>query len=68
MEHHTDKKDGRNPSHSGYRWSVDADVESLAWDPHIEHNFIVSLENGMIQGFDIRAASSNSANLRMSSY
>ncbi|KAH9607627.1 hypothetical protein KSS87_014137 [Heliosperma pusillum] len=53
-------KDGRNPSHSGYRWAVEADVESLSWDPHTEHNFIVSLENGMIQGFDIRAASSNS--------
>ncbi|KAK9663985.1 hypothetical protein RND81_14G011500 [Saponaria officinalis] len=66
FDHSIVMKDGRNPSHSGYRWSVDADVESLAWDPHTEHNFVVSLENGMIQGFDIRAASSNSADLKPS--
>jgi hypothetical protein len=24
------------------RWSVDADVESIAWDPHNEHAFVVS--------------------------
>lgn len=23
-------------------WSVTADVESLAWDPHSEHSFVVS--------------------------
>uniref|UniRef100_A0A7C9CL02 Uncharacterized protein n=1 Tax=Opuntia streptacantha TaxID=393608 RepID=A0A7C9CL02_OPUST len=60
FDHSVVLKDGRKPSHSGYRWSVTADVESLAWDPHTEHNFVVSLENGMIQGFDIRAATSNS--------
>lgn len=35
------QKDGRIPSHSGFRWPVDADVESLAWDPHKEHSFVV---------------------------
>lgn len=60
FDHSVVLKDGRKPSHSGYRWSVTADVESLAWDRHTEHNFVVSLENGMIQGFDIRAATSNS--------
>ncbi|XP_010688431.2 uncharacterized WD repeat-containing protein C17D11.16 [Beta vulgaris subsp. vulgaris] len=59
FDHSVVMKDGRKPSHSGYRWSVAADVESLAWDPHTEHSFVVSLENGIIQGFDIRAASSN---------
>lgn len=24
------------------RWSVDTDVESMAWDPHNEHAFVVS--------------------------
>ncbi|CAN0857630.1 Uncharacterized WD repeat-containing protein C17D11.16 [Linum grandiflorum] len=51
-------KDGRNPSHPGIRWSVTADVESLAWDPHSRHNFVVSLADGTIQGFDIRTATS----------
>ncbi|KAL2894604.1 Periodic tryptophan protein 1-like protein [Bienertia sinuspersici] len=60
FDHSIVMKDGRKPSHSGYRWSVAADVESLAWDPHTQHYFSVSLENGMIQGFDVRAASSNS--------
>ncbi|XP_022880793.1 uncharacterized WD repeat-containing protein C17D11.16-like [Olea europaea var. sylvestris] len=52
-------KDSRIPSHSGFKWSVTAEVESLAWDPHTEHSFVVSLENGMVMGFDIRTASSD---------
>ncbi|KAH0756894.1 hypothetical protein KY290_020387 [Solanum tuberosum] len=35
-------KDGRKPSHSGFKFSVGADVESLAWDPHSKHSFVVS--------------------------
>ncbi|XP_027331066.1 uncharacterized WD repeat-containing protein C17D11.16-like isoform X2 [Abrus precatorius] len=53
-------KDGRKPSHSGYKWSVTADVESLAWDPHTGHSFVVSLEDGTVKCFDIRAAQSDS--------
>lgn len=37
------QKDGRNPAHSGYKWLVTADVESLAWDPHTEHMFVVCI-------------------------
>uniref|UniRef100_A0A2N9HDU3 Anaphase-promoting complex subunit 4-like WD40 domain-containing protein n=1 Tax=Fagus sylvatica TaxID=28930 RepID=A0A2N9HDU3_FAGSY len=54
-------KDGRMPEHSGYKWSVTADVESLSWDPHTEHSFVVSLEDGTVQGFDVRAAKSDAA-------
>ncbi|THG23121.1 hypothetical protein TEA_016807 [Camellia sinensis var. sinensis] len=39
--------------------SVSADVETVAWDPHTEHSFVVSLENGTVEGFDIRAAKSD---------
>ncbi|XP_010449447.1 PREDICTED: periodic tryptophan protein 1 homolog [Camelina sativa] len=53
-------KDGRQPSHSGFKWSVMSDVESLAWDPHSEHSFVVSLEDGTVKGFDIRTAQSGS--------
>ena len=35
------QKDGRKPSHSGFKWSVMSKVESLAWDPHSEHSFVV---------------------------
>ncbi|KAM3708922.1 hypothetical protein ACJW31_02G133300 [Castanea mollissima] len=52
-------KDGRMPEHSGYKWSVTADVESLAWDPHNQNLFVVSLEDGTVQGFDVRAAKSD---------
>ncbi|KAI5588501.1 hypothetical protein BDE02_05G102200 [Populus trichocarpa] len=52
--------DGRAPSDPGFKWSVTADVESLAWDPHDKHLFVVSLEDGTVQGFDIRAAKSES--------
>lgn len=59
FDHSVVMKDGRLPSHSGFRWPVDADVESLAWDPHTEYSFVVSLENGMVTGYDIRTASSD---------
>ena len=36
------QKDGRQPSHSGFKWSVMSDVESLAWNPHNDHSFVVS--------------------------
>ncbi|KAH7430339.1 hypothetical protein KP509_09G094400 [Ceratopteris richardii] len=46
--------DMRAPAHDGVRWPVSADVESLAWDPHTSHYFVVSLEDGMVSGHDIR--------------
>ncbi|KAK8716329.1 hypothetical protein V6N13_043644 [Hibiscus sabdariffa] len=52
-------KDGRVPTHSGFKWSVSAEVECLAWDPHTEYSFVVSLEDGTIRGYDIRAAKSD---------
>nr|XP_027123567.1 uncharacterized WD repeat-containing protein C17D11.16-like isoform X2 [Coffea arabica]XP_027126436.1 uncharacterized WD repeat-containing protein C17D11.16-like isoform X2 [Coffea arabica] len=58
FDHSVVMKDARISSHTGFKWSVAADVESLAWDPHAEHSFVVSLENGMVSGFDIRASSS----------
>ncbi|KAL3517575.1 hypothetical protein ACH5RR_020164 [Cinchona calisaya] len=59
FDHSVVMKDARISSHTGFKWSIAADVESLAWDPHAEHFFVVSLENGMVSGFDIRASSSN---------
>ncbi|OAY84210.1 putative WD repeat-containing protein C17D11.16 [Ananas comosus] len=53
--------DMRSGERAHDKWSVMADVESLAWDPHNEHSFVVSLENGIVQGFDSRVASSNSS-------
>ncbi|CAG7886247.1 unnamed protein product [Brassica rapa] len=50
------QKDGRDPSHSGMKWSTNAKVESLAWDPHSEHFLLLSLEDGTVKGFDIRAS------------
>ncbi|KAH7837471.1 hypothetical protein Vadar_014264 [Vaccinium darrowii] len=59
FDHTVVMKDGRIPSHTGFKWSLSADVESVAWDPHAEHSFVVSLENGTVSGFDIRAAKSD---------
>uniref|UniRef100_A0A7N1A3T4 Uncharacterized protein n=1 Tax=Kalanchoe fedtschenkoi TaxID=63787 RepID=A0A7N1A3T4_KALFE len=61
FDHSVVMRDGRTPSHPGIRWSIPVDVESLAWNPHAEHSFVVSLEDGSVKGFDIRAASSDSA-------
>ncbi|OMO56219.1 hypothetical protein COLO4_35734 [Corchorus olitorius] len=59
FDHSVVMKDGRVPSHSGFKWSVTAEVECLAWDPHTEYSFVVSLEDGTIRGYDIRAAKSD---------
>ncbi|XP_065851279.1 uncharacterized protein [Euphorbia lathyris] len=56
----------RTPNHSGWKWSVGADVESLAWDPHNSHSFVVSLEDGTIQGFDIRAVKDSASDSKPS--
>ncbi|XP_071725365.1 uncharacterized protein [Rutidosis leptorrhynchoides] len=61
FDHTVVMKDGRDPSHPGFKWSVSSDVESLTWDPHAEHLFVVSLEDGTVQGFDIRNASSQAS-------
>nr|XP_043628316.1 uncharacterized WD repeat-containing protein C17D11.16-like [Erigeron canadensis] len=61
FDHTVVMRDGRKPTHTGFKWLVGADVESLAWDPHDQHSFVVSLENGTILGFDIRTAASNSS-------
>ncbi|KAK9090361.1 hypothetical protein Sjap_023538 [Stephania japonica] len=53
--------DMRYPSHTGIKSEVASDVESLAWDPHDQHSFVVSLEDGTVQCFDVRAAASNPA-------
>ncbi|KAH9302674.1 hypothetical protein KI387_014257, partial [Taxus chinensis] len=50
--------DMRATTHPGIRWQVPADVECLTWDPHTDHSFVVSLEDGTVRGFDIRAAAS----------
>uniref|UniRef100_A0ACD5XH10 Uncharacterized protein n=1 Tax=Avena sativa TaxID=4498 RepID=A0ACD5XH10_AVESA len=52
--------DMRDNGQTYHKWSVEADVESLVCDPHNEHSFLVSLDNGMVQAFDTRTASSNS--------
>ncbi|KAM3353792.1 hypothetical protein ACQJBY_024771 [Aegilops geniculata] len=52
--------DMRGDGQSCHKWSVEADVESLACDPQNEHVFVVSLENGTVQAFDTRTASSHS--------
>ena len=36
------QKDVKNCVPDCIRWSVEADVETLAWDPHNEHSFVVS--------------------------
>lgn len=51
--------DGRSISRVSNKWPVMADVESLAWDPHADNFFVVSQENGVVQGFDKRVGSSS---------
>ncbi|KAL5703899.1 hypothetical protein ACHQM5_022392 [Ranunculus cassubicifolius] len=59
FDHSVVMTDMRYPSHTGIRTAVTADVESLAWDPQNQHSFVVSLEDGTVQGFDVRLAAIN---------
>ncbi|KAF5933304.1 hypothetical protein HYC85_029475 [Camellia sinensis] len=38
---HTVVMNERIPSHTGFKWSVSGDVETIAWDLHTEHSFVV---------------------------
>ncbi|XP_014502643.1 uncharacterized WD repeat-containing protein C17D11.16 isoform X2 [Vigna radiata var. radiata] len=64
FDHTVALRDARMPKHSGYSWEVSTDVESLAWDPHTEHSFVVSLDDGIVKGFDIRKAKSDGFDIR----
>ncbi|KAH0849964.1 hypothetical protein HID58_095933, partial [Brassica napus] len=44
--------------HTGFKWVCHDDVETLAWNPHSEHSSVVSIEDGTMKVFDIRAAQS----------
>ena len=47
--------DMRSPSNTtAPRWGVESDVEQVRWDPHSEHMFYVSTENGLLHAFDAR--------------
>ncbi|KAF5206782.1 Periodic tryptophan protein 1-like protein, partial [Thalictrum thalictroides] len=61
FDHSVVLMDMRYPSHTGIKSAVTADVESLAWDPHDQYSFVVSLEDGTVQGFDVRGAASDPA-------
>lgn len=37
------QKDGRKAERNGFKWSLNAHVESLAWESHTEHSFVVCL-------------------------
>jgi periodic tryptophan protein 1 len=46
--------DMRAPEATKPRWGVESDVEQVRWDPHDEHLFYVSTENGVLHCFDTR--------------
>jgi len=41
------------------RWRVPADIEQVRWSPHQPFMFAAALENGLVQFFDARTASSS---------
>lgn len=46
--------DLRKPEQKPVAFTVGADVEALAWDPHDPHSFAVSAEDGTVTIFDER--------------
>ncbi|KEY72558.1 hypothetical protein S7711_05629 [Stachybotrys chartarum IBT 7711] len=51
--------DMRAPDAKAPRWGVESDVENVRWDPHDQHYFFVSTENGVIHYHDTRNAPSD---------
>ncbi|KAH7658808.1 periodic tryptophan protein 1 [Dioscorea alata] len=60
FDHTVALMDVRFNDRSPNTWQVSADVESVELDPHSEHLFAVSLDNGTVQAFDARTATSDS--------
>ncbi|KAK9467863.1 WD40-repeat-containing domain protein [Lipomyces arxii] len=48
--------DMRAPEAEHRRWGVDADVETVKWDPHESNYFYVSTESGRVYYYDARTA------------
>lgn len=48
--------DVRAPDAAKPTWGVESDVEAVKWDPHSEHTFYVSTENGVLHCYDARNA------------
>ncbi|KAF2290797.1 hypothetical protein GH714_015494 [Hevea brasiliensis] len=59
LEHHTDKKDEKIPTHPGFEWSVTAGIRAWHGIPTLTL-ICVSLEDGTVQGFDNWAVKSDS--------
>ena len=49
--------DLRSTEKNAPRWSISADVEAIAWDPHQPHSFAVASEDGLVTLFDTRRGS-----------
>ncbi|KAI3951260.1 hypothetical protein MKW92_035491 [Papaver armeniacum] len=60
--------DVNNPLHICSKSVVTADVECLVWDPNDQYSCLVSLENGTVQGFDFRVASSDPTSMLKPSF
>ena len=52
--------DMRAPDAQKPRWTVDSDVETVAWDPHHSETFFVTTEGGVLQCNDTRNAATSS--------
>ncbi|CAK9330003.1 unnamed protein product [Citrullus colocynthis] len=78
MDRYDDEDDGsshsmesvrsKNPFHSGYKWLVTTDMESLAWDPRTGHMFVVSLEDGTVKDFYIWNATTETSSESKASF
>lgn len=53
--------DARAPTQAAKIFSLSADVESLAWDPHSTNRFVVSTEDGFVRAFDTRHSGNTSS-------
>ena len=53
-DHRLFLSDLRTQTAGASSWTIDSDVESLAWNPHDPHTFAVSSEDGKVTLFDTR--------------
>ena len=58
----------RAPDGEPLKWKVDADVEALAWAPHVPTTFLVSTEDGLVCAYDARSGPGTAPLFRLSAH
>ena len=60
--------DVRQAQQQGLTWSMQADLEAIAWSPASPTTFVAAAEDGIVAAFDARAGSQSAPLFRLSAH